>query len=211
MNEDLLRFKNKQKYLVWDLETSNLAISSGLPWQIGYVTAQGKNITGEFERKIWWPEYKMDDQVAMLNHFDRFQYEREARDPKEVLAEFEEYLYDPSYIIVTMNGLGFDQYIHNNWRLALGKKSDYSWNNRHIDIMPVFRAIQMECKRADKDDLFCWQMRYLNSRDRKIKTSLSAQLKHFGIPFDESKKHDAIYDVDLTFQVFQKIIWGIEI
>lgn len=211
MNEDLLRFKKKQKYICWDLETANLALCTGLPWQLGFITAQGKDIVGEFERKIRWPNYKVDDNIAAMNHFDYYQYEREARDPKEVLEEFESYLYDPEYIIITMNGLGFDAAIHNNWRRSLGKKTDYSWNKRHIDILPVFRAVQMGAKIADRDDLLCWQYRYLNYRDKKIKASLSAQLKHFGIIFDEGQKHNAVYDVKMTFEVFQKLIWAIEI
>lgn len=211
MNDSLLRFNYSQKYVVFDTETNSLALNGTVPWQLGYTTHQGKKQTGEFERKIFWPEYQISEKIAALNHFNRFDYERQALDPLDVLNEFEEYLYDPEYLVVSMNGFGYDCFVHNNWRKALGKKTDYSWMNRHLDILPLYRAIHGGAKVADKDDLLCWQYRHLHNRDRKIKASLSAQLKFFGIPFDESSKHEAVYDVKLTFEVFQKIIWQLEI
>lgn len=211
MNDSLLRFNNRQKFVTFDVESNSLALNGTLPWQIGYTTHQGKKQTGEFERKIFWPNYEIADNIAALNHFDRYTYEKEARDPLEVLEEFESYLYDPEYLVVSMNGIGYDCHLHNNWRKKLGKKTDYSWMNRHLDILPLYRAIHAGIKIADKDDLLCWQYRHLHNRDRKVKASLSSQLKFFGISFDESLRHEALEDVRLTFEVFQKIIWQLEI
>lgn len=211
MNDSLLRFNTRQKYITFDVETANLSLGSGLPWQIGYITHQGKKQTGEFERKIFWPDYQISEKIAALNHFDRYTYENEAREPLEVLEEFEAYLYDPEYLVVGMNSIGFDCHIHNNWRKALGKKTDYSWMNRHLDILPLYRAIHGGAKVADKDDLLCWQYRHLHNRDRKVKASLASQLKYFSIPFDDAERHNALVDVKLTFEVFQKIIWQLEI
>lgn len=211
MNDQLLRFNNRQKYVVFDCETNSLALNGTVPWQLGYTTHQGKKQTGEFERKIYWPDYQISEKIAALNHFDRYTYEKEARDPLEVLEEFETYLYDPEYLVVSMNGLGFDCHIHNNWRKALGKKTDYSWMNRHLDILPLYRAIHGGAKVADKDDLLCWQYRHLHNRDRKVKASLAAQIKYFGLEYDEGSHHNAVWDVKMTFEVFQKIIWQLEI
>lgn len=211
MTENLLRFNFKQKYLVWDLESSNLAISSEIPWQIGYILADGKQIKKEFERKIFWPNYDVAPEIAMLNHFDKHQYEREAKDPKEVLDEFESYLYDPSYLIVGMNSISFDGFIHNNWRKKLGRKTDYSWMDRHIDILATFRAIMAGAKTPPKDDLLAWQYTFLNNRDKKVKASLAAQLEHFSIPFNDEARHNALEDVRLTFQVFWKHLYELEL
>ncbi len=113
---DLLRFKFDQKFAVFDGETSNLAIVSEKPWQFAWLTAKGKYVTNKFERKILWKDYSVKPEIAVFNHFDEQQYLREARDPAEVLDELESVLYDPSYMSVSMNGLGFDCYIINNWR-----------------------------------------------------------------------------------------------
>lgn len=208
---DLLRFKFNQKFVVFDFESRNLSLTREIPWQLGFITAKGKYVTGKFERKIKWPDYRVAPEIAVFNHFNEQQYLREARDPAEVLDEFESYLYDPSYMSVSMNGLGFDHAIHNNWRKTLGRKTDYSWIDRHWDILATYRAIQSGAKNPPKDDFLAWQYSWINHRDRKIKASLSNQLKHYNIPFDESKKHDAVYDVEMTFQVFWKHLYELDI
>lgn len=211
MTDQLLRFNFRQKYLIWDTETSNLAISSEKPWQLGYILAEGKFVKKEIERKIFWPDYDVKPEIAMMNHFDRFQYEKEARDPVEVLDEFESYLYDPEYLVISMNGLGFDCFIHNNWRKALGRKTDYSWMSRHIDILPTFRAIMAGAKNPPKDDLLAWQYTFLHNRDKKVKAGLSAQMKHFNIAYDAASHHNASVDVRYTFEVFWKHLYELDI
>lgn len=211
MTENLLRFNFRQKYICLDTETNSLALNGTVPWQAGYILAEGKQIKKEVERKIWWPDYEISDQVAMLNHFDRQTYNGEARDPKEVLDELEAYLYDPEYLVITMNGLGYDCFIINNWRKKLGRKTDYSWMDRHIDILATFRAIMAGAKTPPKDDLLAWQYTFLNNRDKKVKASLSAQLKHYGLEYDANLHHDPIWDVRATFQVFWKHLYELEI
>lgn len=208
---DLLRFKFDQKYIVLDFETSNLNLCGELPWQLGYVTAKGKYITNKFERKILWQNYSVAPEIAAMNHFDENQYLREARDPAEVLDEFESYLYDPSYMSISMNGIGFDCHIHNNWRKALGRKTDYSWLNRHWDILAVFRAIQSGAKNPPKDDFLAWQYSWINHRDRKIKASLASQMKHYNLDYDPTQHHSALWDVESTFQVFWKHLYELDI
>lgn len=211
MNDSLLRHNFKQKYCVFDFETSNLALVSEKPWQLGYILAEGKIVKKEIERKIFWPNYDVKPEIAAMNHFDRFQYEKEARDPVEVLDEFESYLYNPEYLVVSMNGFGFDCYIHNNWRKALGRKTDYSWMNRHIDILATFRAIMAGSKTPPKDDLLVWQYNFLHNRDKKVKASLSAQMKHFNLAYNASAHHNAIVDVRYTFEVFWKHLYELDI
>jgi DNA polymerase III epsilon subunit-like protein len=211
MNDQLLRFNFRQKYITFDFETRNLAISNETPWQLGYILAEGKIVKKEIERKIFWPNYEVKPEIAAMNHFDRQTYENEARDPVEVLDEFESYLYDPSYLIVGMNSLGFDCYIHNNWRKTLGRKTDYSWMNRHIDILATFRAIMAGSKTPPKDDLLAWQYNFLHNRDKKVKASLSAQMKHFNLAYDASAHHNAIVDVRYTFEVFWKHLYELDI
>lgn len=208
---DLLRFKFDQKFLLIDTETANLSLTSGLPWQIAWLTAKGKYVTNSFDRKILWKDYSVAPEIAVFNHFDEQQYIREARDPIEVIDEFESYLYDPSYMSVGMNTLGFDFAIINNWRKKLGRKTDYSWLDRHWDILAVYRAIQSGAKNPPKDDFLAWQYSWINHRDRKIKASLSSQLKHYSIPFREEDKHQALIDVELTFEVFKRQLFELDI
>jgi len=211
MVENLLRYNFNQKFICADTETSNLAISSETPWQIGYVICQGKFVKQEFERKIWWKDYDVSPEIAAMNHFYRPQYEKEARDPTEVLDEFESYLYDPEYIIIGQNYLNFDCFIHNNWRKKLGRKTDYSYIKRVIDTKALSMAIQKGAKNPPKDDFMSWQVSWLNHRERGIKTSQAAMLKHYGIEHRAEDLHSAIFDVKMTFEIFKKQIQEIEI
>jgi hypothetical protein len=36
-------------------------------------------------------------------------------------------------------------------------------------------------------------------------------LKHYNIPHDPKKLHDALYDIEMTFQIFLKQIYDIEV
>lgn len=208
---DLLRFKFDQNYLIFDFESRNLSLTTEVGWQIGYIIAKGKNIVRRVERKIRWPEYRVAPEIAAMNHFNEEQYFREARDPAEVLDEFENYLYDPSFISISMNGLGFDYAIHNNWRKALGRKTDYSWIDRHWDILATYRAIQSGAKNPPKDDFLAWQYSWINHRDRKIKASLASQMKHYNLDYDPTQHHSALWDVESTFQVFWKHLYELDI
>jgi len=211
MTENLLRFRWDQKYIVFDWESANLSLTSGLPWQLGAVICKGKNVIDRIERKLWWPNYEIKDEIAMLNHFNRAQYEREAISPVIVLDELESYLYNPEYLIIGQNVLGFDCYLHNTLRKTLGRKSDYSYINRVIDTKALSMAIQKGAKTAPKDDLLSWQYTWLNHRERGIKTSQGYMLKYYGIEHRAENLHNAIIDVEMTFEIFKKQIFQLEI
>ena len=60
-------------------------------------------------------------------------------------------------------------------------------------------------------ELLAWQMRYLHFRERGLKTNQKHLLQHYNIDFDETKLHDALYDIEKNFEIFQKQIWELEI
>ena len=72
-------------------------------------------------------------------------------------------------------------------------------------------AIGKEAKGADTDDLIAWQYRWLNYREKGIKTSQAHLLKHYDIPHDPSLLHNALVDIEMTFSIFQKQIFDLEI
>ena len=211
MIENLLRYNFNQKFLVMDWETNGLNLTTTKPWQLGFILCQGKFVKEEFERKIWWPEYPMQPEIAAMNHFFRPQYEKEARDPAEVLDELESYLYDPEYIIIGQNLLGFDVYVHNTYRKILGRKTDYSYINRVIDTKALSMAIQKGAKNPPKEDFMSWQISWLNHRERGIKTSQAAMLKHYNIAHSAEGLHEALTDVKMSFEIFKRQIQEIEI
>jgi hypothetical protein len=137
-------------------------------------------------------------------------YERLAEDPMEVFNKLKPYLYNPEYKIIGQNLLGFDVYMINIWRKEMGLKSDYSFIDRIIDTKSIAAAIFKNIW-PDKNNFTSWQYKLLHVKEKGLKTSQLTLLKHYGIAFDQSKLHDALYDIEMNFDIFLKQIYDIEI
>ncbi len=146
--------------------------------------------------------------AKQITNFDDAKYERLAVDPKKVLDELDEVLYDPSVLVIGQNILNFDIYVHNVLRQLCGKKTDYSYLSRVIDTKLLSKAKNSDI--AFSGDRYLWQCK-VESGARAGKNSQLAMLKEYGIPFDEKRLHDSLYDVQMTFEIFKKLIWMVEI
>jgi DNA polymerase III epsilon subunit-like protein len=210
MQTDLLRFDKQQKYVTWDFETEGLNLVHSKPWQIAWTVSQGEKTLEKFDIYIKWSDLKVSDGAAKVTGFSYEHYQRKAIDPIEAFNLFGKYLYDPQYKLIGQNILGFDVYMLNIWRKLIGLKSDYSFVDRIIDTRCLAMAIAKQIP-VQKDDLISWQYRLLNHRDKKVKASQLALLKKYEIPFDEKRLHDAIYDCEMTYKIFKKQLFEIEL
>ncbi len=93
----------------------------------------------------------------------------------------------------------------------LNLKIDYSFAKRCFDTKAIATAIAKENKSPDKEDFLSWQLRYLNHREKGLRTNQKFLLQHYDIDFDEKQLHDALYDIEKNFEIFQKQIWELEI
>lgn len=210
---ELLRFNKSQKYILIDFETESLNLQYGLnkPWQCSYLVCKGGDIVLESDNYIKWPDLKLSEDARRITHFDDNKYNRLAKDPLPILDEFEKYLYDPEYLILFQNGLGFDVYVHNIYRQLMGRKPDFSYIERCIDSNALAKAIAKGIKLGKNEDRTCWMYRLNDFREKGLKTSLISQLKKYKIEFEEDKLHDGIEDCRLNWEVFKKQIWEVEI
>ena len=144
MNEDLLRFKKDQKYIVFDFETCNLNLASlnNKPWQLAFIIAEGNRVLEKHDYYIEWEDLNISAEAAKITGFSRSRYDKQKKNAKEVLSHFEKYLYDDEYINVGHNIFGFDIYIHNIFRKNLGLRSDYSFIKRSIDTLSLAKSIE---------------------------------------------------------------------
>lgn len=211
LGENLLRFKRNQKYIVADTETEGLNLYLSKPWQLAYARYEGNKLVEAKEEYIGWKDISVSKQAAFLTGFNLADYKRKSRPAAEVLGEIDKYLYDPEYIVVGHNWLGYDCFVHTTWRRLCGKKPDYSYLNKCIDTNCLAKAIKKGIKKPDNVDSLTWQFQLLNFREKGLKTSLGEMCKYFGIPLDETKQHNAVYDIDINYQVFAKEIWEVEI
>lgn len=213
MNENLLRFNKKQKYIFFDFETCclNLGSLDNKPWQLGYIIINDGKIVLKRDCWIFWPDLKMTPAAAKMTGWTESKYKSKSKPADSILEEFESYLYDPSYINIGHNILGFDVYVHGIYRKCLGKKPDYSYIDRSIDTLCLAKAIKNDIKINEGDSLFDWQYRLNNMIDRKSKKKLIDLCRHYDIPVDESKLHDAMYDIEQNYEVYKKMLWEVNI
>lgn len=213
IGENLLRFNKEQKYLFFDLETCNLNLvnKENVPWQYGFSTGTIDKIEFSCDYLVKWPEIKISKQAAFLTRFDQSKVDRFGISPQKALEQFEKYLYDPQYIIVAHNGLGFDIYLHNIHRKLMGKKSDYSYLNRFLDTNALAKTVAMGVHPQPNEDLLTFQYKFLDARFAKVKTSIKALCQQLDIDYDEEKAHDAQQDILWMFKIFNKLIWKIKL
>lgn len=210
MTESLLRYKKNQKYIVFDTETEGLNLRYSRPWQLSFIEAVGPKIVKSHDLFIDFEDLSPSEGAAKITNFSWNTYNKKKRDKLQVLNFFDKFLYDQNYLIVGHNVLGYDIYIHNVLRLACGKPSDYSYIDRVIDTNCLSKAYRSGMKTVDGSRIL-WQYKWLNFFKRGLKTNQAAMLKEFGIEFDKNRLHDGMYDVEKNFELFNKLIYNIEI
>ena len=210
MNDNLLRYNRNQKYIIFDTETEGLNLVKSKPWQAAWIVAQGNKIIKKYDKLIYWDDLNVSKDAARITGFSQSYYEKNAEDPKKVWKEFSKYLYDDSYKIVGQNLLGFDVYMIDVWRKLIGEPLLQDYINRIIDTKAIATAIVKESP-VDEKDFIYWQYRWLNYRERGLKTSQLTLLKKYEIDFDPKRLHDALYDIEMNFEIFHKQLYDIEL
>jgi len=154
MNEELLRFKKDQKYVVFDFETCslNLVSEDNKPWQLAFMVYKGSKLIESHDYYIHWDDLKLSDGARKVTGFSDSKYKKNAKDSGLVLDHFERYLYDPEYIKLGHNILGFDIYIHNIYRKLLGRETDYSYLDDCLDTLCLAKAIAKDIKITEDDE-----------------------------------------------------------
>lgn len=204
----LLRFDNKQKFLIFDMETcsTNLVLDN-YPWQCGFLIADGKQILETHNYYIHWDDInnKIGDGAKIHTKFDYNKYSSNAQPQDKVLEIFEKYLYDDKYIKLGHNIFHFDIFIHNFWRKVNNKTSNWSYLNNALDTDSIARAWKIGIKSIKRDEWLQSMFKYGNYKEKGMKTNLTALGKEFDIKVNYDNLHDASNDVELNFLVWQQL------
>ena len=213
MKENLLRFNSKQKFIIFDYETCNLNLASkeNKPWQLSFIVADQNKIYESKDYYLKWDNLNVSEDAAKITGFSKSVYNKKAVDPKLALDHFEKYLYNEEYFCVGHNVLGFDVYIHNIHRKLCGMNSDYSYISRIIDTNCLAKGISKSLKKPHSKSSISWQYSPNDFKERGLKTSLQQCAKNYKIDFDPKKLHNALYDININYQVFKKQLWEVEI
>lgn len=209
IGSDLLRFSNKKIFL-FDFETQRLNLmEDNLPFQLSWAVADKHSITSSTDYYLKWPNFKMSKEAAVITKFSQ-KWVENGTDPEFVLNAFESYLMDDSYIIAGHNLLGFDIFVHQIFRRALGRKVDYSYVHRVIDTNVLARAYKLKIT-PDKNNLLAWQYKIYSNPQRGVKTSLGLMAKELGMNVDENRLHESGYDLTVNHFVYNSLINLVEI
>ena len=210
MNESLLRFDKKQRYVVFDTETEGLNLVTSRPWQVAWLLVQGDKIIDKRDFFIHWPNLNVSEGAARVTGFSYNDYAKKSVPPNVVWEKFSEDLYDKNNLIVGQNLLGFDVYMVNVWRKLMGMDADYSYVDRIIDTKSLATAIAKDMP-VEKDNFINWQYRLLNHKERGLRTSQATLLKKSNIDHDPKRLHDALYDIEMNFKIFRKQLFDLEL
>ena len=160
-----------------------------------------EKILEEHDEFIAHKNLNIPEVVKKLTGFDWKKYEKKSKSLSEVWSKFEPYLYDPQYVIVGQNLLGFDVYMLAILQKMLGQEPDYSYISRIYDTRALAKAYRENLDKP-KGNLLSWQYKLINDRSLKAKVSQGTLLKFFDIDHDHSKLHDALYDIKMCFEIF---------
>ena len=195
---------SNQKYLVFDTETEGLNLFSSKTWQLSWIVCQGNKILETHDEFIIHKELNIPEIVKKLTGFNWETYNRKAKPLDEVWSKFEKFIFDPQYIVVGQKLLGFDVYMLAILQRLLGQEPDYSYLPRIYDTRALGKAYREELDKPNKDFL-SWQYKIINDRSLKAKVSQNQLLKFFDIEFDQDKLHNALYDIQMCYQIFLKL------
>ena len=129
-----------QKYLVIDTETEGLNLHSSKTWQLSWIVCQGNKILEEYDKFITHKNLNIPEVVKKITGFNWDKYNEKSKSLSMVWSEFETYLYDPQYIRVGQNLLGFDVYMLALLQKMLGQQPDYSYLPRIYDTRALAKA-----------------------------------------------------------------------
>lgn len=207
---DLLRFSD-QKIVVFDAESQRLNLQqSNLPYEWAWlVTQRGKILERHQYYLNWGPGFKMSKGAALVTRFQQSWVDG-GDDPEHVLNLWGNFAYSEEYLLCGHNILGFDSPLEQLWRRALGRKVDWSPQQRMIDTNLLARAYKMGWK-PDREDFLAWSYKVMNGHQKGIKTKLGIIAKELGVEVDETQTHAATYDIEVNAGVLWKLINLMEI
>jgi DNA polymerase III epsilon subunit-like protein len=200
-------------YLIIDTETENLNAGLGRPWQLGFILEEGSRIKERCDLRIDIPNLNVGADAARITGFNLDYHNSVKRPMNEVIDIFDPYFMDENNIIIGHNFLNFDIYQISNLYREAGRKLDFKRIMFRIrDTLSLARAQHFQSPPPkDKYDFLAWQYKHLHKYDKSFKGSLSALCKRNDIEIDPSKTHDALYDVFLTYQLFKKLEYSLDL
>lgn len=206
-----LSHNRSQHVAIADSETENLNLHLARPWEIAYALAKGNEIYKTRCLYPWYPDLNVSPMAAKITGFKWEKYKDLAIPKEEVWEEIKSVIYDEKFLIVGHNFIGFDIFMIRRLALDCGDWCGWSYINRVIDTL-CWSRMYHNGERPDPNNNLGSLVRQLGKPPRGSKKStLSAMADVFKIPYEKEKLHSAEYDLTLNFQVFNKLVYALDI
>ena len=211
IGSEMLRYSAEQKYCLFDAETYNLNLMvDNPPWQFSWLITNKNEVFDSQDHYLNWKgRFSMSRDAARITGYQESVITEKGRDPEEIWNLFKPVLEDDSIILCGHNIINFDYYIINQWAKYLGRNYKFDIR-RTLDTNCLAKMMKLNVK-PDRENLIQQQYKLAGHRAKGVRTSLGVLAKEFGIVVDDSKLHNAIYDLSINFQVLQKLLWSVEI
>lgn len=211
---DLMRFDKKTTYLGIDFETESLNLNYSRPWQVGFTLFKNGQFLLQDNIHIHWDDLHISAEAARITHFNLDYHLSKAINNQKALIKFEELLSNEEYTILGYNYLNFDVYQYNTWRRCLGLKPEYSHLKRTVDVHCLTKAYKLGIKppnRQNEQEFMRFQYQMASLYKKGVKTSLKAISNELNLGYDEEKAHEGLYDAIKTQEVFNQLIWKLDV
>tara|TARA_E500000081_G_scaffold19029_1_gene22662 strand:- start:3759 stop:4421 length:663 start_codon:yes stop_codon:yes gene_type:complete len=214
MSESLstIAVKTGKKLVFIDLETFNLCLNTfnNLPWQAALLKINNNILKESKDFHIKWDtDLKISEEAKKITGFSQAKFNKLCRPEKEVFEEIYKDLNECDNII-GHNILGFDMFLIRGWCKKHNKPHQHLWD-KCIDTLSLGRAeaardVSDKIKYCRQEhDLMEFQYKMLNYRKRGVKAKLSDLAKRYDVPFDQTKLHDALYDLKVNWLVWKQL------
>jgi DNA polymerase-3 subunit epsilon len=178
-----------------DLETTGLSAYKNGIWQIAAIIFQGGQEVRTFECKCSiFPNQKMDAKALEMNDLTKekvrgFQPAEEAY--KDFVAMLKAYV-DPYNKRDKMTMYGYNVRFDSDFL----RQFFYNNNNRYFGSWFFFPPIDIMNLAADK-------LKHERANLKNFKQGTVA--KHLGLEVDEDRLHDALYDIQISRQIYEEL------
>lgn len=203
--------KEEPYYIVFDIETTGFVAPACSILEIGCFIVRGK----EIERKHWVLDNKIEipERIIEITGITPEIIEKEGRDPKECLEEFLP-LFKNCTKNITHNGIRFDiPFLTNYAASVLGWDDEQKENVVSLlrltayDTAVEVKAKKLDMSMMDDEHFINFADRVMSVRARGVKFNLGLCVEELGIKLD-LVQHRAMADVELTHEVYKKIVLG---
>lgn len=196
--------------IIFDGESESLNLANTRCWQFSACKIIGGKIQKGIEFFVDVPNFNISADAARITNFNRDKWNDLKVPAEQVVDYIDNNIVNSNLIVSGHNILGFDVMLLRNMYHQVGRELDFNkFIYRCVDTLAMARGrfYQIEMPEDERERL-SYNYKMLHRPSRAFKGSLSAVARDFGIDFDPNRLHDALYDVFINAQVYQRLVYG---